>query len=42
MLSHHDRHDIIKSIIKNCDTPGNITFIPLYKTLQIDKHKLTP
>lgn len=41
MLSHVDKHDIIKSCIKDCDNTGSITMIPVYKTLQIDRSRLS-
>ena len=41
MLSHHDKHDTIKSCIKDCDNTGSITMIPVYKTLQIDRTRLS-
>lgn len=42
MLSHADKHDFIKSVIKQFDTGAYITMIPVYKTLQIDEAKITP
>lgn len=42
MLSHNDKHDVIKNCIKDFDNTGSITMIPVYKTLQIDRSRLTP